>query len=65
MVSCEMPRLPGQQHGKIRLGTMLHDVSILFHTGLFFQGQNLSKRQSLKNWEMKLFLGIGMAKSSF
>jgi fluoride ion exporter CrcB/FEX len=65
VASCELPRLPGQQHGKIRLGTMLHELSVLFHIGLFFQWQNLSKRQSLKNWEMKLFLGIGMAKSSF
>jgi hypothetical protein len=62
---CELPGLPGQQHCKIGLGTMLHDLSVFFHTGLFFQWKNLSKRQSLKNWEMKLFLGIGMAKSSF
>jgi hypothetical protein len=44
---------------------MLHELSVLFHIGLLFQWQNLSKRQSLKNWEMELFLGNGMAKSSF
>ncbi len=65
MASCELPRLPGQQHGKIRFGTMLHELSVLFHIGLFFQWQNLAKRQSLKNWEMKLLLVIGMAKSCF
>ncbi len=46
MASCELPGLPGQQHGKIRLGTMLHELSVLFHTGLFFLRQNLSKWQS-------------------
>ncbi len=65
MASCELPGLHGQQHGKIGFGTMLHELSVLFHIGLFFQWQNLSKRQSLKNWEMELFLGNGMAKSSF
>ncbi len=61
MAFCELPGLPGQQHGKIRLA---HELSLLFQTGLFFQWENLSERQSLKNWEMKLFLGNGMAKSS-
>jgi len=65
VASCELPGLPGEQHGKICFGTMLHELSVLFHIGLFFQWQNLSKRQSLKNWEMELFLGNGMAKSSF
>jgi hypothetical protein len=60
--SCELPGFPGQQHGKICLGTMLHELGVLFHIGLFFQWQILSKKQSLKNWEIKLFLGNGMAK---
>jgi len=62
-----VPRLPGQQHGKIRLRTMLHELRVLFHTGLFFLRKILSKWQKLrmKNWEIKLFLGIGMAKNSF
>jgi len=46
VASCELPGLPGKQHGKICLGTMLHDLSVFFHTGLFFQWKNLSKRLS-------------------
>ncbi len=58
MAFCELPGLRGQQHGKIRFGTMLHDLSILFHNGLFLKWQYLSKRQSLKNCEINLFLGM-------
>ncbi len=41
VASCELPGLPGEQHGKICFGTMLHELSVLFHIGLFFQWQNL------------------------
>jgi hypothetical protein len=37
VASCELLGLHGQEHGKIRLGTMLHELSVLFHTGLFFK----------------------------
>jgi len=37
VASCELLGLHGQAHGKIRLGTMLHELSVLFHTGLFFK----------------------------
>jgi hypothetical protein len=67
VASCELPGLPGQQHGKIRLGTMLHELSVLFHTGLYFLKAKFVKMAKLrmKNWEIKFFLGIGMAKISF
>ncbi len=43
MASCELPGIRGirgQQHGKIRLGTMLHELCVLFHTGLFLKRQS-------------------------
>jgi hypothetical protein len=66
VASCELPGLPGQQHGQIRLGTMLHELSVLFHTGLFFKAKVVKMAKlRMKNWEIKLFWGIGMAKTSF
>ncbi len=53
MASCELPGLPGQQHGKIRLGTMLHELSVLFHIGLFFQSPKFVKKakfEKLGKW---------------
>ncbi len=40
VASCELPGVHGQQHGKIQLGTMLDELSVLFHTGLFLKRQN-------------------------
>jgi hypothetical protein len=54
---CELPRLPGQQHGKIRLGTMLHELSVLFHIGLFFQWQKLSKKAKFEKLGNEVIFG--------
>ncbi len=40
VASCELLGLRGQEHGKIRLGTMLDELSVLFHTSLFLQRQS-------------------------
>ncbi len=61
MASCELPRIRGQQHGKIRLGTMLHELCVLFHTAAYF---SKGKVKNKKNWETNLILGVAMAKSS-
>jgi hypothetical protein len=67
VTSWELPGLPGQQHGKIRLGTMLRELSVLFHIWPIFSKAKFVKMAKLrmKHWEIKLFLGIGMAKTSF
>jgi len=65
--SCELPGLPGQQHGKICLGTMLHELSVFVSHWPIFSKAKFVKMAKLrmKNWEIKLFLGVGMAKTSF
>jgi hypothetical protein len=40
VASCELPGLHGQQHDKIRLGTMLYELSVFFYTGLFLKRQS-------------------------
>jgi hypothetical protein len=52
---CELPRLPGQQHGKIRLGTMLHELSVLSHWPIFLMPKFVKKAKFEKLGNEVLF----------
>jgi len=64
VASCELPGIRGQQHGKIRFGTMLRPCCVsyvyCFTPAYFSKG----KVENKKNWETNLILGVAMAKSS-